>query len=174
MLLDQLDSGDEEEEEEEEVDVEELSRKIATLEVMNDLDDSEDDWNDIPGTNENEKIVEEEEKVVIEEEQEEDNEMVVEVVENEVVREVMEEGAFEIATETPAISQIESNQEKVGLPSNITPSPTPTPTLRLADLFSSTVSLTRSPSLVPDELNTRMFMLSQQLSSDTPGKYMRW
>ena len=172
MLLNELGSGDEEEEEVGEVDVDELSRKIATLEVMNDLDDSEDDWSDIPGTNENEEIVEEEGNVNACENDEEKLDVIVEKVENEIVEEVKEDEVSETAT-VPT-SQLENTQEKESekgeMSSSSIPPPPPTPTLCLADLFPSTVSLTRSPSLVPDDLNTRMFMLSQQLTSDTPGK----
>ena len=44
--------------------------------------------------------------------------------------------------------------------------------LKLSDLISETVSLTRSPSQIPDELNTRLFMLNQQINSDTPDTHL--
>lgn len=43
------------------------------------------------------------------------------------------------------------------------------PVLTLSDLFSDTASLTRTSSEVPEEENTRLFLLNQQLTSDHPG-----
>lgn len=43
------------------------------------------------------------------------------------------------------------------------------PVLTLSDLFSDTASLTRTSSEVPEEVNTRLFLLNQQLTSDHPG-----
>ena len=43
------------------------------------------------------------------------------------------------------------------------------PVLPLSDLFSDTASLTRTSSEVPEEENTRLFLLNQQLTSDHPG-----
>lgn len=48
------------------------------------------------------------------------------------------------------------------------PTPRSLSHLKLSDLISDTVSLTRSPSQIPDELNTRLFMLNQQINSETP------
>ena len=45
------------------------------------------------------------------------------------------------------------------------------PIITLSDLFSDTASLSRTSLAVPEEANTRLFLLSQQLSSDQPGAH---
>lgn len=150
MLLDQIDS----ESSEEGVDVDELSRKIAKLEILNDLDESDDDWNDIPATN-----------------QADGNPVVF----------AEEEDSWEGEEDLNGESSGEEEEEEVKqIDDNMPPSPTspviahsPRHSLQLAHLLSDTVSLTRSSSQIPDELSTRLFMLSQQLTSDTPGMFRR-
>lgn len=48
---------------------------------------------------------------------------------------------------------------------------TPSPVITLSDLFSDTASLSRTSLTVPEEANTRLFLLSQQLASDHPGAH---
>ena len=45
------------------------------------------------------------------------------------------------------------------------------PVITLSDLFSDTASLSRTSLTVPEEANTRLFLLSQQLASDHPGAH---
>ena len=153
MLLDQIDS----ESSEEGMDVDELSRKIAKLEILNDLDESDEDWNDIPATNHADvnpvAFTEEEDSW---ESGEDPNE---------------ESNGDEEKEETEVAEQTDDNV----LPTPTSPAITHSPrhSLQLAHLLSDTVSLTRSSSQIPDELNTRLFMLSQQLTSDIPGMFER-
>lgn len=169
--------------------VEEISRQIENCDVLNELDDSTDVANSSisveksgidqiveSATEPSESAVEQVSESVITP----DADLV-----SEQMAEPIPEPVAEPATELHHESAAEPTVEPVAEPTNesaVEPIAQPVPEkestprslshLKLSDLISDTVSLTRSSSQIPDELNTRLFMLNQQINSDTPDTHL--
>lgn len=165
--------------------VEEISRQIENCDVLNELDDSTDVANSSISVEKSgidqivESATEPSESAV-----EQVSESVI-TPDADLVSEQMAEPIPEPATELNHESAAEPTVEPVAEPTNesaVEPIAQPVPEkestprslshLKLSDLISDTVSLTRSLSQIPDELNTRLFMLNQQINSDTPDTHL--
>ena len=173
--------------------VEEISRQIENCDVLNELDDSMDVVNssisaDKSGieqivdsaTEPSESAVEQASESVIIPDADLVSEQMAEPIPEPVAdpaTELNHEPATEPAVE-PATEPVAepTNESTVGPIAQPVPEKESTPRslshLKLSDLISDTVSLTRSPSQIPDELNTRLFMLNQQINSDTPDTHL--
>lgn len=137
------------------IDVEELSRTLESMEIMNTLDQEEE-------RNEIETISE---KVPVEEEQP------VEAVDQTTVEEQPDKAENQDTEEGQPDKEVDQATEDVTVEEKPLEEPQSTqPTqFTLIDLFSETNTLSRSSALIPEEYNTRLFMLNQQLSSPQPG-----
>ena len=177
--------------------VEEISRQIENCDVLNELDDSTDVANSsisveksgidqiVESTTEpSESAVEQVSESVITPDADLVSEQMAEPI-PEPVAEPATELHHESAAEPTVEPVAEPTVEPVAEPTNesaVEPIAQPVPEkestprslshLKLSDLISDTVSLTRSSSQIPDELNTRLFMLNQQINSDTPDTHL--
>ena len=168
--------------------VEEISRQIENCDVLNELDDSTDVGNSSisveksgidqiveSATEPSESAVEQVSESVITPDADLVSEPMAEPITEPVAEPATElhESAAEPTVEPVAEPTNESAVEPIAQP---VPEKESTPRslshLKLSDLISDTVSLTRSSSQIPDELNTRLFMLNQQINSDTPDTHL--
>lgn len=168
--------------------VEEISRQIENCDVLNELDDSTDVANSSisveksgidqiveSATEPSESAVEQVSESVITPDADLVSEQMAEPIPEPVAEPATElhESAAEPTVEPVAEPTNESAVEPIAQP---VPEKESTPRslshLKLSDLISDTVSLTRSSSQIPDELNTRLFMLNQQINSDTPDTHL--
>ena len=169
--------------------VEEISRQIENCDVLNELDDSTDVANSSisveksgidqiveSATEPSESAVEQVSESVITPDADLVSEQMAEPITEpfeEPASELHHESAAEPTVEPVAEPTNESAVEPIAQPVTEKEStPRSLSHLKLSDLISDTVSLTRSSSQIPDELNTRLFMLNQQINSDTPDTHL--
>ena len=163
-IIDEIDTNSVDED----VDVEELSRALESMEVMNELDEENKEEEGIKEIDTAKKTIEE-------------------PLQSESIEEITKPNSMEEATEHETIAKVEeasaevtkidekgavqtSIEEKDAVQSSIE-KPIPekkASLLTLHDLFSETTTLSRSSDTIPEEYNTRLFMLNQQLSSAHP------
>ena len=156
--------------------VEEISRQIENCDVLNELDDSTDVGNSSisveksgidqiveSATEPSESAVEQVSESVITPDADLVSEQMAEPIPEPVAEPATE--LHESAAEPTVEPVAEPTPEKESTPRSLSH-------LKLSDLISDTVSLTRSSSQIPDELNTRLFMLNQQINSDTPDTHL--
>lgn len=177
-----------------------LSQKIESMNVMNELEDSESDGpqnsssmaeiihqKEVEGMMFEESVKEVTEDESVEDVTVEDGGVEDVTVEDGGVKEVTEDEkdpapsseniknnkSNNESTKDPALNnnQLTNTEDPIKENSTNTPSNENPHLLTLNDLFSEPTTLSRSSDVIPEEYNTRLFMLNQQLSSPQPGSY---
>ena len=142
------------------MDLDEINRQLKENPILHDLGISESDEDDSAQKKESADSAKE-------------SEVSTEPVQSNAIAESMEQKTE--VNEVPASDATDKTQEggdaNTGDKQAETSEKTLSPVITLSDLFSDTASLSRTSLTVPEEANTRLFLLSQQLASDHPGAH---
>lgn len=143
------------------MDLDEINRQLKENPILHDLGISESDEDDSAQKKESADSAKE-------------SEASTEPVQSNAIAESMEQKTE--VNEVPASDATDKTPEEGGDANTgdkqaETSEKTLSPVITLSDLFSDTASLSRTSLTVPEEANTRLFLLSQQLASDHPGAH---